>query len=1343
MKTIQLPGWMRRTAWGIILLQLFSPLLLSVTPMARATEYEDYRNMNETMSGLQALVNEPRMLTHPSPPPDIPPPQPLAQSLPDLGSENDAVQNDVNSATPEQSLAPKLAQAGQVLMSKDMTNSSLNLARSLGEGIVNQQINDWMDNKGSVNASLGSDGAVTGDLLVPLLDNENQLLFGQLGLRKNDERNIANIGLGYRQQIGRGMYGVNTFYDYDYTGKNARLGVGGEAWADYLKMSVNAYYGLTDWHPSSLDKMKDYDERPANGFDVRLDGWLPSHPQWGGTLKYERYFGKDIALASSGDLKNDPYALTLGLNYSPFPLLTLSGERSFGDSHDTRFDLALNYRLGVPLWRQLDADNVDIQRSLIGSKYALVDRNYNIVMQYRKQLLVALSVPQHFTVEAGSTLRIPVTVTKAKYGLKRIEWRASANFTANGGRWHQPSMTALDVQVPAYVTSRSRAVSAPQDYVLTAIGEDENGNRGDPVTTIIHVTRSSIVVEQLDVTPNTAQLANNQDAFTIAAKVVNRDGQPVSGQRLTFRVSQLTDSNNVSAATLFTASASDKGTLDVDTNNQGIATVKLKSRVVGNGVITAALRNGNDSSARVAFIADVSSARLADLAVITNNAVADGVKTNELRATVKDRYGNPLANYAVSFTADNGATLVGGNIALTDAQGHALLSLTHTRAVTSTITANVNGVTLSKPVAFVVDRSTAHFVHSSVTQNALANGIDGNVMQVKVADALGNPLPGMAIQFVPGIPVNVTLAQALTDAQGEAKTTLTSRRAGSFNATAKLVGTRHTAQVRATFMPDGNTAQLPDENLVISPDGALANGIATNGVTATVVDANDNPISGVAVSFSASNGATLAATSGVTGADGQVRTTVVSNKAGVYTVNATVNGRVISKSTVFVADAATAQITDANLVVDTNDAVANGTAVNGITAIVTDAKGNRLSGVRVEFIVSAGAVLSSAQGLSDQDGKVTTRVTSLRAGRYTVTAKVAATTPSKEVNFIADTATATITSVLLDGGVIDKNANASDNFIYKATVKDANNNPVSGLPVHWVQDKGATVNFTSQSVTDSAGVAAVVLQSTYQEALAVQVAASLSNANYINADKKVNFNAQLVTVRGVVKDAVSGGLLSGGEVRFFKALGDAQPAYLARSDSYGNYSINIKQGTYHMHASYGRGYIAVETPLDASVLGITDYTKSFALSPVLNGKAARIVLTWDALPRDLDSHLFVPVGSGTKHVQYSDRKPAGADAELDIDNTKGYGPETITINTMHPGSYCYTVQRYSLESTMASAKVNLYLSDGRTFSWAVENATGSLSYRNWYVFKINVDQNLKVDVQPVSTLTNNSNLNGC
>ena len=55
----------------------------------------------------------------------------------------------------------------------------------------------------------------------------------------------------------------------------------------------------------------------------------------------------------------------------------------------------------------------------------------------------------------------------------------------------------------------------------------------------------------------------------------------------------------------------------------------------------------------------------------------------------------------------------------------------------------------------------------------------------------------------------------------------------------------------------------------------------------------------------------------------------------------------------------------------------------------------------------------------------------------------------------------------------------------------------------------------------------------------------------------------------------------------------------------------------------------------------------------------RIVLTWSKTPADLDSYLSTPDGCV---INYRARhcKRAGT-ADLDVDNRKGFGPETITI----------------------------------------------------------------------------------
>ncbi|HFJ9807562.1 TPA: inverse autotransporter beta domain-containing protein, partial [Morganella morganii] len=278
--------------------------------------------------------------------------------LPDISPEDEAAQNEAR-------LAGNASQAGQILSSEDAVDASLGYVRGIGENLLNQQVNDWLNQVGHARIQFGSNKTGDADVLVPLVDNPNSLFFSQIGLRANEERTTTNLGLGYRQYEDGWMWGVNSFYDYDITGSNSRVGVGGELWANYLKFAANGYFRVTDWHQSKLHEMRDYDERPANGFDIRAEGYLPDYPQLGAFAKYEQYFGDGVSLASttsSGELKSNPSVSTIGLSYTPFPLITFKGQTSRGDSNDSQIGMELSYRFGVPLSQQLDTDNVDLMR---------------------------------------------------------------------------------------------------------------------------------------------------------------------------------------------------------------------------------------------------------------------------------------------------------------------------------------------------------------------------------------------------------------------------------------------------------------------------------------------------------------------------------------------------------------------------------------------------------------------------------------------------------------------------------------------------------------------------------------------------------------------------------------------------------------------------------------------------------------------------------------------------------------------------------------------------------------------------------------------------------------------
>lgn len=143
---------------------------------------------------------------------------------------------------------------------------------------------------------------------------------------------------------------------------------------------------------------------------------------------------------------------------------------------------------------------------------------------------------------------------------------------------------------------------------------------------------------------------------------------------------------------------------------------------------------------------------------------------------------------------------------------------------------------------------------------------------------------------------------------------------------------------------------------------------------------------------------------------------------------------------------------------------------------------------------------------------------------------------------------------------------------------------------------------------------------------------------------------------------------------------------------------------------------------------------TYAISPVMkNLDGLRIVLNWGRSPEDLDSHLAFP----DNHI-YFEHKTGNrqTQANLDVDDTNSYGPETITIEKKHQGeSYVYAVHDYTNSSnpnanalTNSNAKIFVYVGQSLVRSYYVpKNKSGNL----WTVFRITSDG----DFQDINTLT--------
>lgn len=187
----------------------------------------------------------------------------------------------------------------------------------------------------------------------------------------------------------------------------------------------------------------------------------------------------------------------------------------------------------------------------------------------------------------------------------------------------------------------------------------------------------------------------------------------------------------------------------------------------------------------------------------------------------------------------------------------------------------------------------------------------------------------------------------------------------------------------------------------------------------------------------------------------------------------------------------------------------------------------------------------------------------------------------------------------------------------------------------------------------------------------------------------------LGTAGGTVSNALDGKGLSNVKLKLRADWNNTSGAYVENfettTNSSGKYSIsNVPVGYYTVEASCG-GYVTGYS----NIIVLSDGAKEdfdFTITPVLSDDEIRIVLTWGATPSDLDSHLIGKTPSGGSFNVYYHNKVYTFEgremANLDVDDTSSYGPETITILENVYGNYIYAVHDYSHKNSSASTALS-------------------------------------------------------
>lgn len=343
-----------------------------------------------------------------------------------------------------------------------LTDKVTDEAQSLLCAWGNASLNLQVDEHGNWNGSSGS-------MFTPWADNNRYLTWSQLGFTQHDDGLVGNMGVGQRWVAGSWLIGYNTFYDTQLTNRLQRAGFGAEAWGEYLRLSANYYQPLTGWHSET----QVLEQRLARGYDLTAQAWLPYYRHIYTRVSFEQYFGDRVDVFDSGTGYRNPVAVTMGLNYTPVPLVTLTAQHKQGEGGvaQENLGLKLNYRFGVPIEKQLSAGEVAATSSLRGSRYDSVTRSNAPVMEYRprKTLSVFLATPP-WELHAGETVALKVQL-RANNAIRQITWEGDTQILSLTPPTNSHSVEGWSVIMPAW------QIGEANEYRLSVTIEDDKGQK--------------------------------------------------------------------------------------------------------------------------------------------------------------------------------------------------------------------------------------------------------------------------------------------------------------------------------------------------------------------------------------------------------------------------------------------------------------------------------------------------------------------------------------------------------------------------------------------------------------------------------------------------------------------------------------------------------------------------------------------------------------------------------------------------------------------------------------------------------------------------------------------------
>ncbi|EFN7396048.1 hypothetical protein BCD02_10885 [Escherichia coli] len=1027
-----------------------------------------------------------------------------------------AMQMERDGKDPQMQVA-EMAQQSGTLLARDMdSEQAASMARGWVASSASAQATDWLSRWGTARVSLGVDEdfslkSSSFEFLHPWYETPDNLVFSQHTLHRTDNRTQTNHGIGWRYFTSSWMSGVNMFIDHDLTRYHTRTGMGVEYWRDYLKLSGNGYLRLSNWR-SAPELDNDYEARPANGWDLRAEGWLPAWPQLGGKVVYEQYYGDEVALFGKDERQNDPHAITAGLSYTPVPLISFSAEQRQGKQgeNDTRIGMELTLQPGHSLQKQLDPAEVAARRSLVGSRYDLVDRNNNIVLEYRKKELVRLTLTDPLKGKPGEVKSL-VSSLQTKYALKGYDIEAASLQSAGG----KVAVSGKDIQVTIPPYRFTAMPETDNTYPIAVTAEDSKGNfsRREESMVVVEKPTLSLAGSTLSVDLQIL-LADGKSTSTLTYTARDSSGKPIPGMTLKTQVKGLQD---------FALS-------EWKDNGNGTYTQIVTAGKTSGALSLMPQFNGDDIAKTPALIAIVANtASRADSTIETDQDNYVAGKPIVVKVTLRDDNGNGVTGrkelLKQTVKVDN--TKADAVSAWTE-ESEGIYKASYTaHLIGDKLTAQLTmpGWQTKHSDAFSIagDKDTAKIAAMQITANDAVARRDHNTVAVTVRDVHQNLLQGQNVTFtvVNGAAVFADPNGGIvtTDKDGIASVNLASDQAVNSLIKAETNGSSQSVEV--SFIT-GDISQLTS---TIKTDDVSYTAGGKIKVSVTLMDEQKNLVKGMA-SLRAGSGVVE-----VSGTDKNETGNWSEESDGVYTTTRT--AKIAGDrhyATLKLSTWSSAQQSDAYAIRESGAVLAYSSIVTDkttytaggaikVTVTLKDSYENLVGGQRDAINLAIQLPNTKAESIAwneDQKGIYTATYTALLPGtglkaQLQMSGWANALT-SNDYSISGDAASAQIVAMQVTTGNPDVLANGSDRHTVNVRVEDQFGNVLPEQTVTFTVTKGAAVFANAgQSAgirTDAHGMAEVDLSSTVADASTVE-----AKINQSSDSKTVNFVADVSTAQ--------------------------------------------------------------------------------------------------------------------------------------------------------------------------------------------------------------------------------------